>query len=124
MGVAIAFVGAVTFVAHGEWLLGAGFVTVVALVLMIARLVFFRPHLVVGDDVLVLSGVFGARRVALTEVRTAVASEGSLKLKLIGGDEVYVPGHSLWGHARGDCSAYLAAVINRRLEGRASDEFE
>lgn len=89
-----------------------------------ARLVFFRPHLVVGDDLLVLSGVFGARRVALTEVRTAVASEGSLKLKLIGGDEVYVPGHFLWGHARCDCYAYLAAVVNRRLEGRAPDEFE
>lgn len=111
----IATLSGVSFVANGEWLAGAGFLTLVAAMVVVARLVFFRPHLVVGDNVLVLAGVLRTRRIPVAEVRRAVASKGALKLTLTDGDEVYVPGHFLWSHARGDRYAYLAQRINARI---------
>ena len=111
----IAAVSAVSFALNGEWLWGAGFVILIAAMIFVARLVFFRPHLVVGNDVLVLAGVFRTRRIPVAEVRCAVTAKGALKLKLADGDEVYVPGHFMWSHARGDCYAYLANTINSRI---------
>ena len=114
-GLLIASLSAVSFIAHGEWLLGAGFIAMVGAMIVVARVVFFRPHLVVGDNVLVLAGVLSTRRIPVAEVRRAVASKGALKLTLTDGDEVYVPGHFLWSHARGDCYAYLAQTVNARI---------
>ncbi|MBK9972139.1 MAG: hypothetical protein IPP16_15950 [Acidimicrobiaceae bacterium] len=114
-GILIAFLSALRFVAGGEWLAAAGFLTILAAMIVAARFVFFRPHLVVGDTVLVLAGVLRTRRIPVAEVRKAVASKGALKLTLTDGDEVHVPGHFLWIHARGDCYAYLAQTINARI---------
>ena len=88
------------------------------------RLVFFRPHLVVGHDVLVLAGILRTRRLPVAEVRRVVAANRALKLKLklklTDGDEVYVPGHFLYGLGRGDCYAYLAQTVNARIAAAAA----
>lgn len=114
-GILVASLSAVSFMANGDWASGAGFLAILAAMIVVARLVFFRPHLVVGDNVLVLAGVLRTRRIPVADVRRAVASKGALKLTLTDGDEVYVPGHFLWSHARGDRYAYLARRINARI---------
>ena len=114
-GVLIAVVAAVTFIRDGQWLAAAGCVALLTAMIAAARFSFFRPHLVVGAEVLVLVGRARTRRVLLADVRKAVASKGMLKLILTDGDEVYVPGHFEWSHARGDCYAYLAQEINFRI---------
>ncbi len=117
-GLLIVSLSAVVFAVHGDWLAGAGFLAVIAGMMLVARF-GFRVHLVVGDDALVLAGLFRTRRVPLAEVRKAVAAKGALKLVLVDGDEVYVPGHFLWSHARGDSYSYLADTINAQVVARA-----
>jgi hypothetical protein len=118
----IALASALAFATQGEWLLGAGFVATVAATVGLARLMFFRAHLVVGDEVLVLVGVFRPRRISFGDVQKAVAADGSLKLKLTDGEEVHVPGHTYWSHARGDVYSNLADIINARLVARAESK--
>ena len=118
-GLFVAAGGALLFVASGQWLLGVVPVAFVAAMLALARVVFFRPHLVMGDETLVLVGVFRARRIAYVDVRRAVAAHGALKLVLTDGDEVYVAGHyrTAWW-ARGERYSYLAERINARIASR------
>jgi hypothetical protein len=113
--VLIASLAAVSFVANDEWLWDTVMLIAPVVMIMVARLVFFRPHLVVGGDVLVLAGVFHTRRIPVGEVRRAVAAKGALKLELTDADEVYVPGHFLLTHAHGARYAYLAQTINARV---------
>lgn len=80
----------------------------------LTRFLMFRPHLVLGRDVLVLVGVFGRRRVPMEQVREAIGSRSALQLVLVDGDKVTVPGHH-WRHGRREGYADLAARINRRL---------
>lgn len=118
----LAFLGVVNMVAQGEWLIGAGFLLMLSAMILVTRVWFFRPHLVVGNNLLVLVGVLGTRWISIVEVRSAVAAKGALKLKLADGHEVYVPGHFLWSHARGDCYEYLAQKINARIAIATSAE--
>lgn len=112
-------VGVGTLAAHGDWL-GLGFLVALPAMCVTARVVFFRPHLVIGDTVLVLAGVLRTRRIAFADVERAVATQGALKLCLRDGDEVYVPGHFWWHHASGDAYWSLASMINARLAAPAT----
>lgn len=113
-GLFIAGTSAIAFAAHGDWWWGLGFLTVLGAMCVLSRVVFFRPHLVIGDGVFLLAGVLRTRRVAFVDVEKAVAAKGSLSLRLRDHDEVYVPGH--YG-GRGPRDQYwaLAAEINARL---------
>ena len=90
---AVGVAGFVTSAVGGEWQWAALMLLVPASMVVVARRFFFRPHLVIADDSLVLVGIFSTRRIPMVTVKCAVAERGSLRLVLVDGDEAYVPGH-------------------------------
>lgn len=101
-----------------DWLVALWYPTAVVALLVVARFVFFRPHVVVGPDVVVLVGVLRAHRVELFRVRRAVAVVGGIRLELTDGSHVAGPG--LRTHAGRDLTAFssVANEINHRIAER------
>ena len=119
-GAVIGVAGVLTSAAHGDWRWVALMLLVPAAMIVLTRRLYFRPHLVIARDSFLLVGMFSTRRIPMVMVKRAVAERGSLRLVLVDGDEVYVPGHYLWRHAHGDAYSGLASTINNVLSARVT----
>ena len=83
--------GVVLAISGNPW--GIGFAAASLALGGLARLAFFRPHVVVGEDTLVLVGIFHTRRIAYERVRRVTEVGDGLNLVLTDYEEIAVPGH-------------------------------
>lgn len=100
---------------RGDWGWVVGWPVAMAVLVSFARLLLFRPHLVLGEDALIIVDPIGSRRLPYSDVRSATGAQGRLLLVLKDGSRLVALGTRFhWNPLDWPHYGVLADAINER----------